>query len=126
MGILEAVKDEGHFWENRDVKALAETVGQRNRHVAGIVGQFKDQIGGEIVAPLLSWDSDGEQKLNSQRQDLTALVRPAIAKNPVWQNQAGRKRNVDYSRPRLFERPMPTSASHAPGWRSLFRLPPGS
>lgn len=94
MGILEAVKDEGHFWENRDVKALAETVGQRNRHVAGIVGQFKDQIGGEIVAPLLSWDSDGEQKLNSQRQDLTALVRPAIAKKTPF----GRTKRVQAKR----------------------------
>jgi hypothetical protein len=52
MGILEAVKDESHFWENRDVKALVETVGKWNAHIAGIVGQYKDQIGGDFAAPI--------------------------------------------------------------------------
>ena len=52
MGILDSVKDESHFWENRDVKALVETVGQWNAQLAGIVGQFKDQFGGMIIAPI--------------------------------------------------------------------------
>ncbi|MGO9114995.1 MAG: hypothetical protein ACLP9L_37770 [Thermoguttaceae bacterium] len=52
LGILESVKDESHYWENRDVKALVETVGHWNRHIAGIVGQFKDQIGGDFAAPI--------------------------------------------------------------------------
>ena len=52
MGIVESVKDESHFWENRDLKAPVETVGQWNRHIAGIVGQYKDQIGGTLVAPI--------------------------------------------------------------------------
>jgi hypothetical protein len=52
MGILEAVKDESHFWENRDVKGLVETVGQWNRHIAGLVGQYKDEIGGIVAAPI--------------------------------------------------------------------------
>ena len=43
MGILETVNDESHFWEHRDVKALVETVGQWNRQVAGLVGQYKDE-----------------------------------------------------------------------------------
>ena len=30
IGILESVKDESHFWDNRDVKALVETVGKWN------------------------------------------------------------------------------------------------
>jgi hypothetical protein len=55
MGILEAVKDEGHFWENRDVKALVETVGQWNRQIAGLVGQYKDEIGGVIAAPIAEY-----------------------------------------------------------------------
>ena len=42
IGILEEVKDEGHFWENRDVKALVETVGQWNAGLAAVVGQFKE------------------------------------------------------------------------------------
>ena len=55
MGILEAVDDESHFWENRDVKALVETVGQWNRHVAALVGQYKDRLGGTIVAPITEY-----------------------------------------------------------------------
>ena len=43
------------YWENRDVKALVETVGQWNRHIAGIVGQYKDQIGGVISAPITEY-----------------------------------------------------------------------
>ena len=55
MGILEAVNDESHFWENRDVKALVETVGQWNSQIAALVGRYKDQIGGEIVAPITDY-----------------------------------------------------------------------
>ena len=52
MGILDAVKDESGFWETRDIKALVETVGKWNRQIAGMVGQYKDEIGGIIAAPI--------------------------------------------------------------------------
>jgi hypothetical protein len=55
LGILEAVKDESHYWDNRDVKALVETVGKWNRHIAGFVGQYKDLIGGEFAAPITDY-----------------------------------------------------------------------
>jgi hypothetical protein len=55
LGILEAVKDEGHFWEHRDVKALVETVGQWNSQIAAIVGQYYDRMGGNIVAPIIEY-----------------------------------------------------------------------
>jgi hypothetical protein len=55
MGILEAVKDESEFWKNRDVKGLVETVGQWNTQVAGLVGQFYDRTGGNIVAPITGY-----------------------------------------------------------------------
>jgi hypothetical protein len=55
IGILDSVKDEGHFWENRDVKALVETVGQWNSHVASLVGQIKDLWKGNIVAPIAEY-----------------------------------------------------------------------
>ena len=35
IGILEEVKDEGGYWENRDVKALVETVGSGTRDWPG-------------------------------------------------------------------------------------------
>ena len=52
LGILESVNDEGGFWDNRDVKALVETVGQWNAQLAGLVGQFKDRFGGMVIAPI--------------------------------------------------------------------------
>lgn len=55
MGILDSVKDESHFWENRDVKALVETVGRWNSQIAGLVGQYKDQMGGDIAAPIADY-----------------------------------------------------------------------
>jgi hypothetical protein len=55
MGILEAVKDESHFWEDRDVKALVETVGRWNSQIAGLVGQYKDWMGGDIAAPITEY-----------------------------------------------------------------------
>jgi hypothetical protein len=49
LGILKEVTDEGGYWQNRDVKALAQTVGQWNAMVAGVVGSLKDLIGPKDV-----------------------------------------------------------------------------
>ena len=55
LGMLESVIDDGHFWENRDVKALVETVGQWNCHIAAIVGQYKDRLGTVLSAPITEY-----------------------------------------------------------------------
>ena len=52
IGILDSVNDEGKYWENRDVKALVETVGTWNVQLAGLAGMFKDQFPGPVVAPI--------------------------------------------------------------------------
>ncbi|MGA2621590.1 MAG: hypothetical protein ABSF26_28650 [Thermoguttaceae bacterium] len=57
LGILESVKDEGGFWEKRDVKALVESVGRWNSFIAGIVGQIKDQFHGLTIAPITDFPS---------------------------------------------------------------------
>ena len=44
MGILGPVKDEGHYWDNRDVAALVKEVGMWNRMIAGFYGQIRDGI----------------------------------------------------------------------------------
>lgn len=36
------VKDEGGYWQERDLKKLAETVGEWNEMIAAMVGQFTD------------------------------------------------------------------------------------
>ena len=45
LGILEEVSDEGNFWQNRDVRALAEEVGKWNQAIAAFAGRLKDLFG---------------------------------------------------------------------------------
>lgn len=44
LGILEVVKDEGGYWENRNVAALIKTVGEWNAMVAGAYGIVRDAV----------------------------------------------------------------------------------
>lgn len=42
-GLIEVeVSDEGGYWEDRDLKKLAETVGEWNEYIAAFAGQFND------------------------------------------------------------------------------------
>lgn len=69
MGVLEAVKDESHFWDNRDVKALVETVGQWNSQIAALVGQYKDQTGGSVIAPITEYPNFEHLEAKGQKED---------------------------------------------------------
>lgn len=55
LGILRAVTDESGFWENRDAKAMVETVGQWNEMMAGLVGQYRDLIGDKAAAEITDY-----------------------------------------------------------------------
>lgn len=57
LGILEEVKDEGSYWDNRDVRSLVEEVGQWNEQIAGLVGKMKDSLGGDIEAAILKYQN---------------------------------------------------------------------
>ena len=48
LGILDDVSDEGDFWEDRDVRALAQQVGEWNEMIASSVGELKDLLGNEF------------------------------------------------------------------------------
>ncbi len=52
LGILEEVSDEGDFWQDRDVRALAQQVGQWNETLASYVGELKDLLGNEFDAAI--------------------------------------------------------------------------
>lgn len=52
LGILAEVDDEGEYWEKRDAKALAKTLGESNAHIAAIVGKLKDAFGKQVEAPI--------------------------------------------------------------------------
>ena len=55
LDILDEVSDEGDFWEKRDVRALAEEVGDWNEMIAAFAGELKDQFGGDLEAPITSF-----------------------------------------------------------------------
>jgi len=45
FGILKDVSDEGGYWQNRDMEALAKEVGQWNGMLAAVMGRIKDSLG---------------------------------------------------------------------------------
>jgi hypothetical protein len=70
MNILADVGDEGEFWEKRDVHALAETLGRWNRHIAGVVGRFKDASDGQIVAPITDFANFEHLEADGRRDEM--------------------------------------------------------
>jgi hypothetical protein len=52
LGILDQVSDEGDYWENRDVPALARTVGQWNASIAHQVAALRSLLGNTVEAPV--------------------------------------------------------------------------
>jgi len=55
LGILEDVSDEGDFWENRDVRALAQQVGHWNEMVAAFVGGLNDMLGDQVESEITKY-----------------------------------------------------------------------
>jgi hypothetical protein len=65
------VNDEGDYWEHRDVRKLAETVGEWNEMVAAVAGRLKDAVEGfQLDAPITQFpgfehlEARGRDKLN--------------------------------------------------------------
>jgi hypothetical protein len=52
--ILDRVSDEGGFWKERNVKALAQQVGEWNKTVAGLYGRLKDAFEGDGIESAIS------------------------------------------------------------------------
>ena len=49
------MEDESGFWQKRDAKDLVETVGRWNQIIAGLVGQYKDLLGNEVVSEITNY-----------------------------------------------------------------------
>ena len=71
LGILASVSDEGEFWEKRDMKALAQEVGEWNEHIAGLAGKLKDMFGGNIEAPITKFPDFEHLEAKGQKHDET-------------------------------------------------------
>ncbi len=66
------VSDESDYWEHRDVRKLAETVGEWNEMIAAIAGQFKDAaLGMSMEAPIT-------QFANFEHLEAKGLDKPSI------------------------------------------------
>ena len=52
LGILAQRRRRRRLLGTRDVKALAQEVGEWNEQLAGLVGQLKDLFGGDFQAPI--------------------------------------------------------------------------
>jgi hypothetical protein len=55
LGILKEVKDEGDYWQNRDVTALAKEVGDWNSMIAGWAGRLKDAFGDSVESEIAKY-----------------------------------------------------------------------
>ncbi|MBC7851900.1 MAG: hypothetical protein IAF94_00545 [Pirellulaceae bacterium] len=52
LGMQADVHDEGRFWKNRDVKSLAQEVGEWNEMLAGLAGEVKDLLGDNVESAI--------------------------------------------------------------------------
>jgi hypothetical protein len=52
LGILEEVSDEGDFWQDRDIRALAKQVGEWNEMIAAFAGELKDLLGDQVESEI--------------------------------------------------------------------------
>ncbi len=69
------VNDESDYWDHRDVRKLAETVGEWNEMVAAVAGQLKDAAGGfQLEAPITQF---------SDFEHLEAKGRDKLDKRPI-------------------------------------------
>lgn len=69
VGILESVKDEGDFWEKRNLEALVREVGEWNVAMAGLAGQMKDLFGDDQITAEITDYPDFEHLEAEGRKD---------------------------------------------------------
>jgi hypothetical protein len=67
LGLVEQVDDEGGYWKQRDVEALAKEVGSWNEMIAAFVGQLKDRLGNQLVAPITAFPDFEHLEARGQR-----------------------------------------------------------
>jgi hypothetical protein len=55
LGLAVTVQDEGDYWKNRDVQALAREISQWNELIAGLGGAMKDALGSGVTGPIFNY-----------------------------------------------------------------------
>src|SRR5258707_10906655 len=91
LGCLAEVRDEGGFWETRDVQALAQKVGSWNELLAAFSGKLKDVIGASPVAiesaiadypNFEQLEAAGQKLLPAEFEKLAKLIGRVSRQNP--------------------------------------------
>jgi len=73
LGFDVEVSDEGNYWENRDLEALAKEIGEWDQYLAAFAGKLKDSLGeGETIVAPITERSDFEH-LEAEGQDKVGL-----------------------------------------------------
>lgn len=69
LGILRDVRDEGQYWEKRDLKALISEVGEWNTMIAGWAGRLKDSFGNELVSEITKYPNFEHLEADSEKRE---------------------------------------------------------
>jgi len=71
------VEDEGGYWTNRNVEALAKEIGRWNEIVAAVIGAFQDSLAGKLIeAPISGFpnfehlEAKGQDRITDLRRKL--------------------------------------------------------
>ena len=85
LGFKVKVSDEGNFWESRDIKKLAESIGEYDALIAGFAGVLKDaakSVGQTVESPITQRPDFEHLEAKGQAQfgDLLKRFAPAVHK----------------------------------------------
>jgi hypothetical protein len=69
LGILKEVSDEGDYFQKRDIKALAQEVGEWNTMIAGWSGRLKDAFGDGIVSEISNFPNYEHLEAKGREQE---------------------------------------------------------
>jgi len=77
LDLLAEVSDEGGYWQDRDVRKLAEQVGEWNAMIAAVAGGIKDALDdpSQVQAPIAGYPNF--EHLEAQGVARSATDRPA-------------------------------------------------
>lgn len=78
IGFDVSVRDESEYWDNRDVKALIQEIGEWDRQVAGFVGLINDAIGKKSQSPISQYPNfehlEAEANITENQKQIAILI----------------------------------------------------
>ena len=87
LDCLDEVKDEGGFWEKRNVEALVNEIGSWNQMIAAFGGKLKDVLGEGVAMPIAEYPNfeslelAGQNQLPPEIEALARLIKSVSRKN---------------------------------------------